>query len=169
VCQAEQVPLISSGKNHFQEQIISVLYFQLNRSDPTNPPSKYNYTWFVPVQFMADISPPQNTLLNVTHNSSNGHVEVKWEIIIFYFFLVPFILLRQRILRAAIATGHKDAIAVAKDQFQLQSGLMSQQTCKSLFILAQVMLNEDYNHSARCVPVPNKPKQMVSLKFAPEV
>ena len=55
---------------------------QLNGSDPSSPASAYNYTWYVPVQFKTDSSPPQSILLNATHNSSNGHVElptrVKW-------------------------------------------------------------------------------------------
>jgi len=55
---------------------------KLNGTDMNSPLSKYNYTWFVPVEFMTDQSPPQSILLNTTHNASNGHVELasnlKW-------------------------------------------------------------------------------------------
>jgi len=55
---------------------------QVPGSDTTQPPSKYNYTWYVPVQFRTDLTQPQSILLNATHNTSNGHVDlpakVKW-------------------------------------------------------------------------------------------
>ena len=41
-----------------------------------SPPSKYNYTWFVPVQFKTDVSPVESIMLNATKNSSNAHVEL---------------------------------------------------------------------------------------------
>jgi len=45
--------------------------------------SKFNYTWFIPVNMMTDKSSDQkNILLNSSHNASNGHIELprdlKW-------------------------------------------------------------------------------------------
>jgi len=48
----------------------------LNGTDKMSPPSKYNYTWFVPVQFKTDVSPVESIMLNATKNSSNAHVEL---------------------------------------------------------------------------------------------
>ena len=44
-----------------------------------SPPSQYNYTWFVPVKFKTDASSPESILLNATHDSSNGYVELPLE------------------------------------------------------------------------------------------
>ena len=51
-------------------------------SDPTLPPSPYNYTWVVPVSFRTDSGDLHNVLLNATSNSSNAQISlsptVKW-------------------------------------------------------------------------------------------
>ena len=54
----------------------------IETSQPTLPPSPYNYTWVVPVSFKTDLGDMHKILLNATSNSSNAQVSlgpsVKW-------------------------------------------------------------------------------------------
>ena len=54
----------------------------IETSQPTLPPSPYNYTWVVPVSFKTDSGDMHKVLLNATSNSSNAQVSlgssVKW-------------------------------------------------------------------------------------------
>ena len=48
----------------------------MNGTESSKSPSKYNYTWFVPIQFKSDLTSAQTIILNATNNSSNAHVEL---------------------------------------------------------------------------------------------